>query len=55
MPLVFAAIGAGADGLFLETHPDPDNAPSDVPNMLPLKDLESLLKKAVDLWDRARG
>ena len=54
-PLVFASLGAGADGLFLETHPDPDNAPSDGPNMLPLKDLESLLKKAVDLWDRARG
>ena len=53
-PLMFAALGAGADGLFLETHPDPDNAPSDGPNMLPLKDLESLLKKAVDIWDRAR-
>ncbi len=53
-PLMFAAIGAGCDGLFLETHPDPDRAPSDGPNMLPLKDLESLLKKAVDLWDRAR-
>ena len=53
-PLLFGAIGAGADGLFLETHPDPDNAPSDGPNMLPLKDLESLLRKAVDLWDRAR-
>jgi len=53
-PLVFAAIGAGADALFIETHPDPDNAPSDGPNMLPLKDLESLLRKAVDLWDRAR-
>jgi 2-dehydro-3-deoxyphosphooctonate aldolase (KDO 8-P synthase) len=53
-PLVFAALGAGADGLFLETHPDPDNAPSDGPNMLPLRDLESLLKKAVDIWDRAR-
>jgi 2-dehydro-3-deoxyphosphooctonate aldolase (KDO 8-P synthase) len=53
-PLMFAAIGAGCDGLFLETHPDPDHAPSDGPNMLRLKDLESLLKKAVDLWDRAR-
>jgi 2-dehydro-3-deoxyphosphooctonate aldolase (KDO 8-P synthase) len=53
-PLVFAALGAGADGLFIETHPDPDNAPSDGPNMLPLKDLETLLKKAVDLWDRVR-
>jgi 2-dehydro-3-deoxyphosphooctonate aldolase (KDO 8-P synthase) len=53
-PLMLAAIGAGADGLFLETHPDPDRAPSDGPNMLPLKELEELLKKAVDLWDRVR-
>ncbi|HET9424688.1 MAG TPA: 3-deoxy-8-phosphooctulonate synthase [Gemmatimonadaceae bacterium] len=53
-PLVFAALGAGADGLFLETHPNPDEAPSDGPNMLPLKDLEALLRKAVDIWDRAR-
>jgi 2-dehydro-3-deoxyphosphooctonate aldolase (KDO 8-P synthase) len=53
-PLLFAAIGAGADGLFLETHPDPAHAPSDGPNMLPLKDLEALLRKAVDLWDRVR-
>jgi 2-dehydro-3-deoxyphosphooctonate aldolase (KDO 8-P synthase) len=53
-PLVFAALGAGAEGLFIETHPDPDHAPSDGPNMLPLKNLEALLKKAVDLWDRAR-
>jgi 2-dehydro-3-deoxyphosphooctonate aldolase (KDO 8-P synthase) len=53
-PLMLAAIGAGADGLFLETHPDPDRAPSDGPNMVPLKDLETLLKKAVDLWDRVR-
>ena len=53
-PLLLAACGAGADGLFIETHPDPDNAPSDGPNMLPLKDLESLIKRAVDVWDRAR-
>jgi 2-dehydro-3-deoxyphosphooctonate aldolase (KDO 8-P synthase) len=53
-PLLFAAMGAGANGIFLETHPDPDNAPSDGPNMLPLKDLEAVIRKAVDLWDRAR-
>ena len=35
-PLTLAAVAAGADGLFLETHPDPDHAPSDGPNMLPL-------------------
>ena len=35
-PLTLAAVAAGADGLFMETHPDPDNAPSDGPNMMPL-------------------
>jgi 2-dehydro-3-deoxyphosphooctonate aldolase (KDO 8-P synthase) len=53
-PLLLAACAAGANGLFVETHPDPDNAPSDGPNMLPLKTLESLIKQAVDIWDRAR-
>lgn len=53
-PLTFAAIGAGADGLFLETHPDPDNAPSDGPNMMPLDRLDDLVKRAVDLWHRVR-
>jgi 2-dehydro-3-deoxyphosphooctonate aldolase (KDO 8-P synthase) len=53
-PLLLAACAAGANGLFIETHPDPDNAPSDGPNMLPLTDLESLIKRAVDVWDRAR-
>ena len=53
-PLLLAACAAGANGIFIETHPDPDNAPSDGPNMLPLGDLESLIKRAVDVWDRAR-
>ena len=53
-PLLFAACAAGADALFIETHPDPDNAPSDGPNMLSLTELESLIKRAVDIWDRAR-
>jgi 2-dehydro-3-deoxyphosphooctonate aldolase (KDO 8-P synthase) len=51
-PLTFAAVGAGADGLFLETHPDPDNAPSDGPNMLPLGSIDRLVDQAVDIWDR---
>ena len=38
-----AAISIGVAGLFLETHDDPDNAPSDGPNMLKLKDLKKLL------------
>lgn len=41
--LARAAVAFGIDGLFLETHPDPDNAPSDGPNMIPLDQLEKLL------------
>jgi len=37
--LLYAAAAAGADGFFLETHPDPDRAPSDGPNMIPLYQL----------------
>jgi 2-dehydro-3-deoxyphosphooctonate aldolase (KDO 8-P synthase) len=54
-PLAMAAVAAGADGVFLETHPDPDNAPSDGPNMLPLSQLEGLVTKLVDLWERTRA
>ena len=43
--LVLAAVAAGCDGLFLETHPNPSAAPSDSTNMLPLEDLRSLLEK----------
>ena len=53
-PLAFAAIGAGADGLFMETHPDPDHAPSDGPNMIPLDKLDALVERLVDIWDRVR-
>jgi 2-dehydro-3-deoxyphosphooctonate aldolase (KDO 8-P synthase) len=53
-PLTFAALAAGADGLFLETHPDPAHAPSDGPNMIPLDQLDALLAKAVDIWSTAR-
>ena len=52
--LTFAAVAAGADGLFLETHPDPDRAPSDGPNMMPLDALDDLVRRAVDVWDRVR-
>jgi 2-dehydro-3-deoxyphosphooctonate aldolase (KDO 8-P synthase) len=52
--LTLAAAGAGADGLFMETHPDPDNAPSDGPNMMPLDQLDALVHRAIDIWDRAR-
>ena len=41
--LARAAVAVGVAGVFIETHPDPDHAPSDGPNMIALKDLESLL------------
>ncbi len=41
--LARAAVAVGVAGLFIETHQDPDNAPSDGPNMMPLKALEPLL------------
>ena len=53
-PLALAAVAAGANGVFLETHPDPDNAPSDGPNMLPLSQLESLIDRIVAVWEAAR-
>lgn len=53
-PLLYAAAAAGADGFFLETHPDPDHAPSDGPNMLPLADLEPVLRRALDVWHATR-
>jgi 2-dehydro-3-deoxyphosphooctonate aldolase (KDO 8-P synthase) len=42
-PLARAALAVGCAGLFIETHPDPDNAPSDGPNMVPLAEMEALL------------
>ena len=54
-PLTYAACAVGADGLFLETHPDPDKAPSDGPNMVSLKVLDDLVLRAVDIWHRARA
>jgi 2-dehydro-3-deoxyphosphooctonate aldolase (KDO 8-P synthase) len=48
--LTYAAVAAGADGLFLETHPDPAHAPSDGPNMLPLTEVGGVVDRAVELW-----
>ena len=53
-PLALAAAAAGADGVFMETHPDPDTAPSDGPNMIRLSDLDALVERVIDIWDRAR-
>jgi 2-dehydro-3-deoxyphosphooctonate aldolase (KDO 8-P synthase) len=53
-PLALAAVAAGANGLFLETHPTPDTAPSDGPNMIPLKELPALLDRALSVWNATR-
>ena len=44
-PLARAACAVGVAGLFIETHQDPDNAPSDGPNMIPLTEMRSLLER----------
>ena len=49
--LARAAVAVGVAGVFIETHENPDKAPSDGPNMVPLKDLEALLRKLQD-FDR---
>jgi len=47
--LARAAIAVGVAAVFLETHPDPDNAPSDGPNMIPLSKMENLLKQLLKI------
>ncbi|MEQ1944624.1 3-deoxy-8-phosphooctulonate synthase [Mesorhizobium sp. VNQ89] len=47
--LARAAVAVGVAGVFIETHEDPDNAPSDGPNMVPLKGLPALLEKLIAL------
>ena len=42
-------MAVGVAGLFIETHQDPDNEPSDGPNMLPLNKLENLLKHLIEI------
>lgn len=54
-PLAKAALGAGADGLFIETHPNPAEAISDGPNMVPTAELPSLIASCVAVWRAARG
>ena len=44
-----AAIAVGVGAIFMETHEDPDNAPSDGPNMVPLKEIKGLLKQLVSI------
>jgi 2-dehydro-3-deoxyphosphooctonate aldolase (KDO 8-P synthase) len=49
--LARAAVAVGVAGVFIETHQDPDHAPSDGPNMVPLKEMERLLRRLVE-FDR---
>jgi 2-dehydro-3-deoxyphosphooctonate aldolase (KDO 8-P synthase) len=52
--LARAAVAAGADGLFIETHPDPNKAWSDGPNMVPLRDMPKVLEKLVKIHKATR-
>ncbi len=55
--LARAATAAGVAAIFLETHPDPDHAPSDGPNMVPLREFEALVRSlvAIDRLVKAEG
>ena len=48
-PLARAAVALGVDGLFCETHPDPDRSPSDGPNMVPLDDFVPLVRRLLEI------
>jgi len=50
-PLARAAAAVGIDGLFLETHPDPDESPSDGPNMVPLEQLRGVVERVVRIHE----
>lgn len=52
--LARAALAAGADGLFIETHPRPDKALSDGPNMIPLSEMAALLKRLKLVFEAAK-
>jgi len=52
--LARAALAAGANGLFIETHPRPDKALSDGPNMIPLKEMAALLKNLLRFFEAAK-
>jgi len=54
-PLTRAAMAAGIDGLFMEVHPDPDNALCDGPNSIPLDEVEALLKNLLNIRTAVSG
>lgn len=53
-PLARAALAAGADGLFIETHPEPARAISDGPNMVPLAEFPALIESCLRVWRATR-
>jgi 2-dehydro-3-deoxyphosphooctonate aldolase (KDO 8-P synthase) len=53
--LARAALAAGANGIFLETHPEPERALSDGPNMIPLDELPALLNGLLKVWKAVRN
>jgi 2-dehydro-3-deoxyphosphooctonate aldolase (KDO 8-P synthase) len=53
--LARAAVAVGVAGVFIETHQDPDQAPSDGPNMIPLKQLDSLLRRLIEFDKLAKS
>jgi 2-dehydro-3-deoxyphosphooctonate aldolase (KDO 8-P synthase) len=53
-PLARAAAAVGIDGLFFETHPNPDQSPSDGPNMMPLVDAEAFLQQIISIRQSAQ-
>ncbi|MCO6455279.1 MAG: 3-deoxy-8-phosphooctulonate synthase [Pirellulaceae bacterium] len=54
-PLARAATAVGVDGLFFETHPDPDKSPSDGPNMIPLDAFPAMIERLVRLREAVEG
>ncbi len=54
-PLAQAAVAAGVSGVFIETHPDPENAPSDGPTMVPLTEMKALLSRLMRIAEAARS
>ena len=52
--LAKAALAAGANGLFIETHPEPAKSPSDGPNMIPLGQMSATLKRLANVFDAVR-
>lgn len=53
-PLARAALAAGANGVFLETHPDPQNAISDAASQIPLSELPALIESLLRVWQAVR-